>query len=122
MVCLKKIFFIIIQIGLLYVLFYIGETIQQTFQLFIPGSVIGLILLFLLLMSGLMPLRFIEQGASFMTRHLVLFFIPATVGMMQYYELFIGEGMSLLALTIVGTVLVMVVSGIVSQKLAERKE
>lgn len=119
---LKKIILIILQIGLLYCLFYIGQMIQQLFNLFVPGSVIGLIILFLLLMSNILPAKFIAHGASFMNRHLVLFFIPATVGIMQYFHLFTGDGLILLLLTIVGTIIVMITSGIVTEKLVERKD
>ncbi|WP_235182974.1 hypothetical protein [Gracilibacillus boraciitolerans] len=35
---------ILLQISILFMFFYIGETIQEIFSLFIPGSIIGMLL------------------------------------------------------------------------------
>lgn len=117
----KKTMIIGLQILFLYLLSWIGTWIQHFFNLAIPGSVIGLILLFLLLLLKIIPVTFIEAGASLMTRHLVLFFIPATVGIMNYYYLFQGRGVLLIIVTIVSTIIVMISAGYVSQKLADGK-
>ena len=113
---------LVVQIAILFLVYYIGTSIQQFFQLSIPGSVIGLIIMFLLLVTGIFPLRWIDQGASFMVKHLVLFFIPATVGILNYYTLFKGKGMLLFVITIVSTLLVMITSGLVSQALARERK
>jgi len=112
---------IIIQILFLFVLFWIGEWIREIFHLMIPGSVIGLVLLFILLISGVIKEKYIRSGANFMMKHLVLFFVPATVGIMDYIDLFKGKGVFLIVITIVSTILVMAVSGFVSQKMQQQK-
>lgn len=114
---LLKLIKIILQIGLLTAMYLIGSAIQQYFNLFVPGSVIGLILMFFLLISGVFKLKWIETGAQFMMRHLVIFFIPATAGIMNYYGLFKGKGSLLIITTIISTILVMGISGWTSQKL-----
>lgn len=111
-----------IQVFILFLVYFAGVSIQNIFKLTIPGSVIGLILMFLLLISGLFKEDYIKIGASFMIRHLVLFFIPATVGIMKYYELFKGKGMLLVVITIFSTMMVMTLSGFVSQKLHQKGE
>ena len=45
----RKALRIVIQIGILSLFFIVGATIQEYFNLVIPGSVIGLVLLFLCL-------------------------------------------------------------------------
>lgn len=106
---------LVIQIAILFLVFHIGAWIQQYFQIPIPGSIIGLIIMFILLVTGIFPLRWIDQGASFMVKNLVLFFIPGIVGILNYFSLFKGKGLLLFAITIVSTLLVMVFSGLVSQ-------
>lgn len=113
---------VIIQIALLFVIYHIGAWIQQYFNSFIPGSVIGLILMFLLLTTGILHTSWIEKGARFMINHLVLFFIPATVGILNYYGLFKGKGIFLILITIVSTLLVMIGSGLTSQMFANRRD
>ncbi|MCG5102831.1 CidA/LrgA family protein [Oceanobacillus alkalisoli] len=113
---------IITHIFLLYALLLIGNVLQEIFHLFIPGSVIGMILLFLLLKLGIMKLKWLEEGTSLLLRHLTLFFIPVTIGFMEYLELFKGRGLLLLIITVISTALVMGVGGAVSEQLARRKE
>lgn len=103
-------------------MFYLlGIWIQDFFHLFIPGSVIGLLLLFLCLMFRVIRLEWIEAGAAFMMKHIIVFFIPSTVGLMVYGSLLVGKGLFLIVITIISTVLVMVISGFVSEKLIRGK-
>lgn len=113
---------IIVQIGVLFLFFLIGSGIQKLFKLIIPGSVIGLVLLFLCLFFNILPEMWVKEGASLMTRHLILFFIPATVGIMNYFDLFIGSGFMLVVITIVSSLIVLVTAGFVSEKIATRKD
>src|SRR5699024_12183575 len=112
---------IIIQILFLFVLFWIGEWIREIFHLMIPGSVIGLVLLFILLISGIVKEKYIRSGANFMMKHLVLFFVLATVGILGYIDFFKGNVVFLFVITIVITFLVLIVSGFVSQKMQQQK-
>lgn len=113
---------VVLQILILFAVYEIGVMIQQFLHLFIPGSVIGLILMFILLTTGLLPLRFIEVGSMFMNKHLVLFFIPATVGIMNHYELFVGKGILLIFIIMLSTLCVMASAGLISQALARKGE
>lgn len=120
---IKNIVFIIIQIGILYLFYMLGSFIQQSFQLFIPGSIIGMLLFFVLLMIWKPFERFIEKGTSFILAHLPIFFTPATVGVMVYFDLFKGNGFWLIIITIVSTLIVLIGSAYTTrfvQKLKER--
>ncbi|RKQ33531.1 CidA/LrgA family protein [Oceanobacillus halophilus] len=117
-----KIIKIITHIIILYSIFLVGNWIQQKLDLLIPGSVIGMIILFLLLLSNLIKVSWIEEGTKFMIRHLTLFFIPVTVGVISYFELFRGRGFLLVVIVILSTLLVMVSSGWISQWIVTRKE
>ncbi|GAB3049150.1 CidA/LrgA family protein [Virgibacillus ainsalahensis] len=117
-----NVFKIIIHIAALYGLYTVGTWIQQIFNLFIPGSVIGLILLFILLMTGTIKTAWVEKGAQFMIKHLALFFIPATVGAMNYFDLFAGKGLLLVIIGLSSTLMVMVSAGHVSQMFMHKRE
>lgn len=110
-----KLLVTLVQIILLFLVYEVGVLIQEYFGLFIPGSVIGLILMFLLLTTGLLKVNWVEEGAKWMNKHLVLFFIPATVGIMNHYELFAGKGIFLIVIVLFSTILVMATAGLVSQ-------
>lgn len=113
---------IIYQIAILFGVYYIGNWIQDILGLFIPGSVIGLLLMFILLSTGILHPKFIQYGSSYMVKHLVLFFIPTTVGVLNFYQLFMGKGILLIVITIISSLLVMISSGYTSQFLARGKE
>jgi len=81
-----------------------------------------MIILFILLFFNIVKLSWIDEGAKFMVRHLTLFFIPATVGIIDYFDLFLGKGILLFFIVIISTILVMVSSGWISQWLIMRKE
>ncbi len=109
---------ICIHIIILYCFYLVGNWIQESLNLFIPGSVIGMILLFMLLLFTGFKVTWIEAGAAFFVNNLPLFFIPATAGIIDYFYLFTGKGILLIFIVLLSTALVMAVSGLVSQKLA----
>ncbi|GGC94886.1 CidA/LrgA family protein [Thalassobacillus devorans] len=113
---------IIVQLIGLYFLYWLGSVIQKVLHLFIPGSVIGLILLFALLSLKLVSERWVQKGAGFMITHLPFFFIPATVGIVSYAYIFKGKGMLLIAIGMFSTALVMGLSGAVAQKMIRRMD
>ena len=72
----KKLLVIIIQISGLYLINLIGEFISSLLKLPIPGSIVGLLLLFISLYFNLIPEKYIKEGAGFLLAILPLFFIP----------------------------------------------
>lgn len=113
---------IMIQIVILYGIYLLGNWIQVAFHLFVPGSVIGMVILFILLLTNVVKLTWIEAGSKLIINHLTLFFIPATVGIINYFGLFKGNGFFLVLIVLLSTALVMAGSGIVSQWFIKRKE
>lgn len=113
---------LIIHIIILYIFSLVGTWIKDLFNLSVPGSVVGLLLLFILLMINVIKLEWIEDGAQFLISNLVFFFIPATVGVMNYFDLFKGKGILLILVVLISTILVMGISGLVSQYLVKNKE
>ncbi|CDQ38133.1 MULTISPECIES: CidA/LrgA family protein [Virgibacillus] len=113
---------IAVHICLLYLIFLLGNWIEHTLGLFIPGSVIGMLILFLLLITNIIQVSWIAEGANFIVKNLAFFFIPVTVGVLNYYQLFSGKGFLLIIIVLISTIFVMAGSGIVSQWLVRRKE
>lgn len=116
-----KYVYIALQIALLYVFYFMGSWLQEFLDLSIPGSIIGMLLLFLLLCLKLFPVKWIEQGGQFLNAYLPVFFIPATVGVMNYLHIFKGSGMFLVVITALSTLIVMIFAGKTAQYLSKRK-
>ena len=112
---------IIAQIGILAVYYFIGVFIVDMTGIIIPGSIIGLVLLWLSLYFKLLNVKFIQEGASFLLAFLTLFFIPSTVAVINYPELLTKAGVFLIIAVIGSTLLTLVITGKVSQYI-EKKE
>ncbi|UZJ80244.1 CidA/LrgA family protein [Fictibacillus sp. KU28468] len=117
-----KAFVIVFQIGVLYLFHMLGVWISESLHLFIPGSVVGMILLFIALCTGKFKSTWVSAGAQFMLAYLPLFFIPVTVGIMNYPTLFSVKGLLLIAATAVSTLLVVAATGWSSERLMSKKE
>ncbi|MDO7908305.1 CidA/LrgA family holin-like protein [Paenibacillus sp. JX-17] len=108
------------QIAILYLFAWVGTLLQDWLDLPIPGSIIGLLLLLAGLSCRLVKVSWIGQGAGFLLGMLPLFFIPATVGVMNYSSLLSVTGAILLFILILSTVITLTTAGHASQWLENR--
>lgn len=88
----------------------------------VPGSILGIIVMFILLETGILKLKWIEIGASWLLAELLLFFIPAAVGVMKYFPMLQSDGVRILIVVICSTFIVMASSGLIASRIAKQKE
>lgn len=100
-----KIIRIVIQVFLLYLFYLAGDYLQKQLHLPVSGSIVGLLLLFVLLLFRIIPVKWIEDGATTILAYLPLFFIPATAGIVNHMDIFSGRGLLLILILIVSSVL-----------------
>jgi holin-like protein len=100
---------------------FAGELLSRLFGLPIPGNVIGMALLLLGLAFGLVKEEAIREAAELLLRYLALFFVPAGVGVMLYFDLIGREWLPIVVGTLVSTFVVMAVTGWVEQWLGAKK-
>ncbi|MGM7720797.1 CidA/LrgA family protein [Metabacillus sp. Hm71] len=113
---------IVFQILGLYTIYLIGVFITKVFDLFVPGSIIGMILLFGALHFRLIKKEWFSLGGSLLLNHLPLLFIPATVGIIDYLDLFKGSGFITIGIVIISTFIVMATSSFISDGLVKRSQ
>ena len=112
---------VILQISLLWVIFEIGKFLVRITNLPIPGNVLGMILLFVLLLTGIVPITWVEEGANSLLKHLAFFFIPIAVGLMEWIGLIQTSGVQLLLVIILGAAVCILVTGLSAQILASTR-
>lgn len=112
----------ILQVAILFLASMALNKVAELLHLPIPGSILGIAVLFTLLKTGVVKLKWIEQGANWLLAELLLFFIPSAVGVMQYIPLLESEGVRILIVVILSTVIVMVCSGFIASRIEKRKE
>lgn len=100
------------QIALIAAFWGLGEGIARIGHVPIPGSVIGLFLLFVLLLSGRMNLLTVRRGAQWFLAEMLLFFIPAVLTVLDHQEFFGLIGIKVLAVILFGTLMVMTATGL----------
>ena len=98
----------------------VGELARAKLGLILPGNILGLFLLLALLITGLVPLRWVENAARLLLWLLPLLFVPVFVPTIGDRELWLVQGRSLAGAVALGTVLLWVVVGHLSQFLLRR--
>ena len=116
----KRIGFIGAQIALLLLLNTAGTALVAGLGLPFPGTVAGLVLLFGALVSGVIPLAWVEEAAGLLTRHLAFFFIPIAVGLMTFGELLFANGAALLIALALSAAIGIGVTGGTAQMLSRK--
>ena len=101
---------------------FLGEILYAVLPLPIPASVYGLMLLLAALRFGVVKLEQVRTAALFLTGIFPLLFVPAAAGVMDLWADLQAMLVPVLLALIPITILVMTVSGCVTQRLAERKE
>ena len=105
------------QLALLALIYLLGNQIARLAHLPIPGNVVGIILLYLLLNLGLVRLEHVQTAADFLLRHLVFFFIPVAVDLMNWGGVFYRYGLALALAIVISTALTFLGAGAIAQKL-----
>lgn len=96
---------ILLQIGVVFLICLLSEALSLILPFPFPGSVIAMIALFLLLLSGLLKVDHIRQKADFLLKNMAFFFIPAGVGILEYFDVLKDCLLPFLVICAVSTVL-----------------
>ena len=77
----------------------------------IPGGVLGLLLFYAALLTGILKLAWVEKAANLLLRHMVLLFVPLTVGLMEMGKLLSRQAGAIVASLLVSFVAVLLTTG-----------
>jgi len=99
---------------------FLGEVIKSFIPLPIPASIYGLVLMFGALCTGIVKLESVKDTAKFLIEIMPLMFIPAAVGLTQSWGIIRPALIPIVVITLVSTIVVMAVSGMVTQYVIRR--
>ena len=99
----------------------IGELIRYAVPLPIPGSIYGLVLLFVLLCTHVVPLDSVKETAIFLIEIMPVMFIPAAVGLIESWADLKPILLQAVVILVVTTIIVMAVTGKTAMFLIERE-
>jgi len=75
-----------VQLTIIFTISLIGEIISDGLHLPIPGSMIGLLILFLLLQFKLLRMRHVNMVGNFLLANMTILFLPPAVGIMDKFH------------------------------------
>ena len=109
------------QFGIILLISFVGEILEKWIPLPIPASIYGIILLFLCLKLNIIPHEAVHETGKFLIEIMPLMFIPAAVGLLETWDVIAPAWLEYVAVTVISTWVVMIVSVRVTQFVIRRK-
>lgn len=101
---------------------FVGELLKEFLPFLVPASIYGLLLMLVALITGLIKLEQVKDASTFLLDFMPVMFLPATVGLMESWGTMKSILLPATIACIIGTILVMAVSGKVTQGIIRRKK
>lgn len=101
---------------------FIGEALRYFIPLPIPASIYGLIFMLILLCTGVIKVSSVKETSSFLLEIMPLLLIPAGAGVVDNWDVIRPILIPCILLYIVATVIVMAVTGRVTQGIIRRRK
>ncbi len=110
------------QLLIILIFSFIGEVLHSLIPIQVPASIYGLVLLFIALLTGIIQLPQVKEAAKYLIEIMPLMFIPAGVGLLESWGNLKSILVPVLLLLVASTILVMGVSGKVTQGIIQRSK
>lgn len=98
-----------------------GYAVVALLHVPLPGNVAGMLLLFALLCSRIVPVRLFERSSTLLSRHLPFFFVPIAVGLMDFGGMVVSQGWMLLLVLVASAAVGLCLTGWLAQLLSRLK-
>ena len=108
------------QFGIILFVTFLGELLHALLPIPVPASVYGLVLMLSALCTGILKTDQVKETANFLIEIMPVMFIPAAAGLLDSWPLLRSIWMPVAAITLLTTVIVMAVTGLVSQFLLRK--
>ena len=107
---LKGIFIILLYL-------FIGEVAGYFTGGFMPGSVFGMIFLFISLKTGRVNADHVRKVATVLTKNMTMFFVPASIGLMASWDIISGNWFAIVLITLLSSLSVILSVALIQQKM-----
>lgn len=103
---------------------FAGEVLKEIIPLPVPASIYGMLIMLTALGTGIIKPSQVDDAGDFLIEIMPVMFIPAAVGLLDSWGVLKPVLLPVTVITVVSTVVVMIVSGKVTQFVArlERKD
>lgn len=109
------------QLSIILMISFIGEILKYFIPLPISASIYGLVLMLLALHFRIIKLSSVRDVGKFLIEIMPLMFIPSSVGLITTWDILHDNFIPVMVIIIVSTILVMSITGSVTQWVITRK-
>ncbi len=99
---------------------FVSDLFQKFTQVPVPSTVLGMLILLLLLISGIVKIKHIENISNFFMDHLTFLFVPSCVSVMAAWGLIKDKWLAISIITIVTTFISIAAMGLSVQFVKEK--
>ena len=99
------------ELALIFGICLVGEGVAALLPVAFPASVISMVLLMVLLLTGVVKDRHIQTASHFLVANMAFFFLPSFVGLLEHIELLKSQLVPLLLIVVLTTPVVYLVTG-----------
>ena len=99
------------ELALIFGICLVGEGVAALLPVAFPASVISMVLLMVLLLTGVAKDRHIQTASHFLVANMAFFFLPSFVGLLEHIELLKSQLVPLLLIIVLTTPVVYLVTG-----------
>ena len=99
---------------------FLGELLHALIPIQVPASIYGFLLLFAALCTGIIKLPQVKETGKFLIDIMPIMFVPAGVGLLESWDVLQPILVPVIVILIVSTILVMGVSGLVTQQMIRK--
>lgn len=103
------------QFGIIVAVSFVGELLNFAIPLPVPASIYGIVIMLLCLFLKIIKLEWVKDTADFLVAIMPVMFIQPAVGLMESWGIIKPNILPYATVTVVSTVLVMAVAGLVTQ-------
>ena len=101
---------------------FAAECLRYFIPLQIPASIYGLVIMFILLLTGVVKLEAVQETADFLIAIMPILFVPGGVALISSFGILAEMLVPFLVITVVSTFLVMAAAGWTTQAIIRRKK
>lgn len=98
------------QIGIIFGICWLSQVVEYLLPFDFPASVIGMILLFVCLLTKVLKIEHIQEKSDFLLSNMAFFFIPAGVSMINYMDILKSNAVQLIIICVITTILTFAVT------------
>ena len=99
------------ELALIFGICLVGEGVAALLPVAFPASVISMVLLMVLLLTGVVKDRHIQTASHFLVANMAFFFLPSFVGLLEHIALLKSQLVPLLLIIVLTTPVVYLVTG-----------